>query len=194
MASQYQAPYLAQGALADYQRSAINTLTSAYGPGNTMQACGEKKPNCPSTQYCPDKAFASVPCGYNGNVVNCPKNSMMDWWVTGFDNALYAVNGGSLWPNLEDPDSRCGQATNSCYDYAPKLLGCCAGRKGATKTMSLPGLNPARQGAGTDIQTAYGFDAEAAAQAGMGLGNFSRMQRVPPPRSLQEPCSGSWIR
>ena len=194
MASQYQHPYLAHGALADYQRSSINTLASAYGPGNTMQACG-KKPGCPSTQYCPDKAFASVPCGYNGNVVNCPKNSMMDWWITGWQNSIYAVNGGSLWPNLEDAAGTCGQATNSCYDYAPKLLGCCAGRTGPDQgAMSLPGLNAARRGAGVDISMAYGFNAEAAAAANMGIGNYSRMQKAIPPRALQEPCAGSFLR
>lgn len=197
MASQYQHPYLAQGALADYQRDYMNTLASAYGPGSTINPCNSKKPSCPSSQYCPDSAMQNVPCGYNGVVANCPKNSMQDWWITGWQNSIYAVNGGSLWPNLEDPTSACGSggAYGSCYEYAPKLLGCCAGQTGPNQgEMSLPGLNAARVGSGNSISEAYGFNAEAAAAANLGVGNWSRMQKSIPPRELQTPCAGSFLR
>ena len=195
MATVWQKPYMAEGSMADTQRGYMNTLQSAYGPGSTMNPC--KPQHCPSTQYCPDQALRSAPCGYNGIMTNCPKNSMMDWHITGHDNAIYAVLGGSLWPWLEDPTSACGSnvAYGSCYEYAPKLLGCCASLSGPNQgLMSLPGLNTARTGAGSSIAEAYGFNAEAAAAANMGVGNWSRMQKTIPPRNLQEPCSGSFLR
>lgn len=189
MATQWQHPYMAQGAIADYQRDYMNTLASAYTPGNSMSACGR--------QPCTGNPMLNAPCGYNGIVSNCPKNSMMDWWITGHQNSIYAVNGGSLWPWLEQPTSACGAnlSYGSCYEYAPKLLGCCATLTGPNQgNMTLPGLGTAQSGAGYSIGTAYGFNAEAAASANLGIGNYSRMQKSIPPRQLREPCAGNFIR
>lgn len=192
MASVWQHPYLAEGSIAEIQRDYTNTLANAYGNGASGNACHAPS-GCTNTQYCPDAALGRVPCGYNGIVTNCPRNSMMDWWVTGHQNAIYAVNGGSLWPWLEDQTSSCGNNVGygSCYEYQPRLLGCCATPQ---QTMGLPGLQLARAGAGYQIADAYGFDAQAATGANMGIGNYSRMQKQVPPRTLQEPCAGTWLR
>lgn len=178
----WQPPYLANGAMADQQKGYMNTLASAYGPGNSASAC--------AAPACAAGGLSKVPCGYGGVVTNCPKNSMMDWWVTGWQNSIYAVNGGSLWPYLEDTYPDC-----NCYEYAPKLLGCCPSQTGPTSgLMTFPGLQGAQDGPGVSIALGYGFNAEAAARANMGIGNYSRMQKQSPPRSVQEPCAGSWIR
>jgi hypothetical protein len=181
----YQHPYVAQNALAhtDYSSAYDHQLSQVYG-GHSSYPCKSKQQH----NY-------NLPCGGNGIVAGCSSPSILDTWITGYQNSIYALGkpGGSgcIWPSLQQSANfnRC----KSQMVWTPRLQNCCQGQLDKM-SFSDAGLFGAKGSIGNSIYEAYGFPAQKAAQQGYGLGNYHKMQKGSPPRYLQEPGCGSFLR
>jgi len=135
-----------------------------------------------------------IVCGEGGVVASCPQGkSVLDTWVTGYQNSIHAVNGGTNFPWPEQTkDSRWG-----CQRMAwqPKLL---TSSPGLMKEISFQNLDPSNTGAGYSIKNVFGLAAPPAAFQstvyGLSEDQAVYMQKHIPPRQLTEPRAGTWIR
>jgi len=135
-----------------------------------------------------------LPCGEGGIVASCPRTkSVLDTWVTGYDNSIYAVNGATNFPWPEETkDSAWG-----CQRMAwqPKLL---SSTPGIMNNMHLGKLSEWNTGGGYAIQNVYGLHASPEAfqstMYGLSEDQATYRQRRPPPRIVREPRAGTWIR
>jgi len=187
MASCYQRPYVT----ADMAYGSLNNLASAYGGVGSGYACRDQTTK---------QMLRNVPCGTGGCVTNCPKNSAMDWFVVGENNAIFPILGGSNWPYLES------QKSEGCrgFDYMPRLLGKGYTATGTPSNLAMAGTGHSYQGgstqsswtaAGAGLQTAYGFNADAANARGYGVGNTrAQYPSYHTNYQLANPCDGTFIR